>query len=81
MADGIKVAIRKDVTEAKESAKGHTYIHFGGALKERFKMLAESAGYTRKLNDFGVELFKQALTLAEADFARQVKEAQDKARK
>jgi len=78
---GIKVVVLKPMVAEKESTKGHTYIHFGGTLKTRLKTLAEAAGYSRKLNEFGVAIFEQALALAEADFQRQVKEAGEKAAK
>jgi hypothetical protein len=74
----IKVQIREDEVTLRESAKGHTYIHFGGQLKERFKVLAERAGWTRKLNAFGVHLFTQALVDAEQDYAAQNKAKQSK---
>jgi hypothetical protein len=70
-ASPIKVAIRQKPESLTADKSGHTYIHFGGSLKSRFKVLATKAGYTRKLNDFGVMLFEQALALAEADFKSQ----------
>ena len=72
---GIKIAMLRAVEVEKESAKGHTYIHFGGDLKKRFKTLAELAGYNRKLNDFGVAIFEQALAMAEANVKEQIEEA------
>jgi hypothetical protein len=65
----IKVEIRKPKVGMTKDNKGHTYIHFGGDLKRRFQVLAEKCGYSRKLNEFGVELFVQALAEAESDFA------------
>ena len=79
--NGIKVNILKSVEVEKESAKGHTYIHFGGDLKKRFKTLAELAGYNRKLNDFGVAIFEQALAMAEADVKAQIEQARKAASK
>jgi hypothetical protein len=75
---GITVQVLKHVLAEKADTRGHTYIHFGGTLKTRLKTLAEKAGYTRKLNEFGVAIFEQALTLAEADFERQLAEANAK---
>jgi hypothetical protein len=70
----IKVT-KAPIAEGKtKDNKGHTYIHFGGKLKERFLTLAEYAGYTRKQSEFGVLIFVQALAEAEADFAKQDKE-------
>jgi len=67
----IKVTILKTPEKVAEDKKGHTFIHFGGNIKERFQALAIRAGYNRKFNDFGVMLFEQALALAEADFKAQ----------
>ena len=71
MANPIKVTIREKPEALAVDKTGHTYIHFGGSLKQRFKVLATKAGYTRKLNDFGVMIFEQALSLAEADYKEQ----------
>ena len=74
----IKV-VKATMPEGKtKDNKGHTYIHFGGNLKERFLTLAEFAGYTRKQSEFGVLIFAQALEEAENDFAKQDKEYADK---
>lgn len=69
----VKVTIRKKDPSIAPDKTGHTFIHFGGDLKARFKRLATEAGYTRKMNEFGVMLFEQALALAEKDFADQSK--------
>ncbi|GEM_PF-6725977 len=72
----IKVQILTTPEKLAEDKKGHTFIHFGGDMKRRFQALAVAAGYNRKMNDFGVALFEQALALAEADFAEQTKPAE-----
>ena len=75
MADSDKgsfnLPIIRDVEKEKQDTRGHTYVHFGGDLKERFVSLSKRAGYTRKLNDLGVLIFKQGLALAEAEYERQ----------
>lgn len=70
----------KPVAAEKESAKGHTYIHFGGDMKRRFKVLAEEMGYTRKMNDLGVAIFKVALDLVEKEHAANVEAAKKQAK-
>ena len=64
----IEVTVLKKVEKEAEDKKGHTYIHFGGNMQKRLKVLAELCGYTRKLNDFAVLIFDQAITEAEKDF-------------
>lgn len=69
----IKVTVKEPTVGKTVDNKGHTYIHFGGDLKARFQALAIKAGYTRGLNDFGVQIFAQALAEAEQDLANQTK--------
>jgi hypothetical protein len=70
----IEVKILEPSLGKTKDNKGHTYVHFGGDLKRRFQVLAEKCGYSRKLNDFGVLIFAQALAEAEADFTAKNKD-------
>jgi hypothetical protein len=71
---GFNLPILRDTEKEKQDTRGHTYVHFGGDLKDRFVALSKRAGYTRKLNDLGVLIFKQGLALAEAEYDRQTKQ-------